>query len=77
MRYIPLIIGLALAGCQTVQEQIAQDDARCRSYGVQPGSEHYVACRANLDRGRADVKASERFASGGGLMTTIQRASGQ
>jgi hypothetical protein len=35
------------------QAQIdAQDDATCRSYGAQPGSDTYVACRMNMANNR-------------------------
>lgn len=64
---------VALAGCQTTDERIAQDDRTCQSYGVAPGSAAYIQCRTNLDRGRADVKASERFGNSGGLVGAIER----
>src|SRR5262245_35093089 len=31
----------------------ANDDAKCRSYGAEPGSPSYVQCRMNLDNQRA------------------------
>lgn len=37
------------------------DDAKCRSYGVQPGSQPYVACRINLEQSRANIAAAERI----------------
>ncbi len=58
---------LSLTGCvQTMEQRIAADDAKCQSYGVAKGSQPYIECRMLLDKGRSDVRASERFASGGG-----------
>src|SRR5438874_9657369 len=68
------LLALLVAGCQTTDERIAADDHHCRSYGVAPGSAAYVQCRGNLDTNRANVAASERFASGGGLIGRIQAA---
>lgn len=68
------LLALLLAGCQTTDERIATDDHQCRSYGVVPGSAAYVQCRTNLDSNRASVAASERFASGGGLIDRIYTA---
>jgi hypothetical protein len=65
---------LLLAGCQTTDDRIALDDRQCRSYGVEVGSPAYVQCRSNLDTNRANVRASEGFASGGGLVSRIQAA---
>jgi hypothetical protein len=31
----------------------AQDDQTCRGYGVQPGSDGYVACRMNIANNRS------------------------
>src|SRR5262249_10292122 len=52
-------LGLAamLVGCANEAEQrgqaAANDDARCQSYGVSPGSPGYVQCRMNMDNLRA------------------------
>lgn len=69
-----IFIALMLAGCQTVDDRIAMDDRQCRSYGVAVGSPAYVQCRQSLDTNRANVAASERFASGQGLIGRIQAA---
>ncbi len=75
MRFI-LILGLAgaLAGCQTTDDRIAQDDRQCQSYGVAPGSPGYVQCRANLDTNRANVRAAQGFGTSGGLVGFIERS---
>ena len=41
------------------------DDAQCRSYGVKPGSNAYVACRMNLanNRQQAAAAAADRCAA--------------
>lgn len=36
----------------------ANDDAKCQSYGLQPGSEGYAQCRMNLDNQRAQMAAA-------------------
>jgi hypothetical protein len=62
-----LLLPLLLAGCQTVtpEARMAQDDAKCLSYGVPRGSQPYVQCRMQLDQNRANIAASEKFATGG------------
>ena len=69
-----IFIALLLAGCQTTEDRIAVDDRQCQSYGVAPGSPAYVQCRMNLDAGRANVQASERFMTGDSLIGRIQQA---
>jgi hypothetical protein len=69
-----IFIALLLTGCQTTDERIVSDDHQCRSYGVAVGSPAYVQCRLNLDTNRANIKASERFAGGTGLIGRIQEA---
>ncbi len=53
-----LALGAGLAGCQTLEErraaQDARDDADCRSYGARPGSPDYIRCRTELRRVRAE-----------------------
>lgn len=58
MKSLIILAFLLLAGCQTAQQaateqQIALDDAKCRSYGVEPGSKPYIDCRMNLEQSRA------------------------
>lgn len=67
-----VFLALLLAGCQTTEDRIAVDDRKCRSYGVAVGSPAYVQCRANLDAGRASVRAAEGFGTGPGLISRIK-----
>lgn len=69
-----ILLALLLGGCQTTDDRIAIDDRQCKSYGVAVGSPAYIQCRADLDAGRANVRASERFGTGGGLISRIQSA---
>jgi hypothetical protein len=73
------IIAMAatLSGCAEYQARrdqeraqaiAANDDAKCRSYGVEPGSQAYFQCRMNLDNQRAAIAQAAVggfFASGG------------
>ena len=67
MRNIVVLVSLALslAACMTPaqmeQANLAKDDRTCRSYGVLPGSNPYVACRMNLAQGRTarDIAESQ------------------
>ena len=58
----------------TAEQQIAQDDTRCLSYGVAKGSPEYVACRAQLDQQRSDRQALQGMGRSGGLVGAIERA---
>jgi len=67
-------VAILLAGC-TSDQQLAKDnraaaeaaakqtgaidDARCRSYGFQPGSPNYDQCRADIDSGRKQMDVKE------------------
>jgi len=66
MRYMGIVLlALLCTGCAEMRARIAAqqeaqrqainayDDSQCRSYGVQPGSDSYVACRMNLANNRA------------------------
>jgi hypothetical protein len=54
---------LLLTGCGAVQElaalRAARDDATCRSYGFQPGSEAFAQCRMAVDQNRMARMHSE------------------
>lgn len=53
MRCMVLILGaLTLAGCKTTEQLVAEDDAKCLSYGVAKGSPPYVECRMRLETQR-------------------------
>jgi len=51
-----------LAGCASEAERAARwaavDDAKCKSYGAQPGTPAYVQCRAQLDAARTQAIAT-------------------
>jgi hypothetical protein len=38
----------------------AQDDSKCRSYGVEPGSQGYFQCRMILNQQRVDKAALDK-----------------
>lgn len=40
-----LAASLSLAGCQTAEEIAQEDDATCRSFGLQFGTPDYAQCR--------------------------------
>lgn len=58
-----LFLPLFLTGCMSSEEQMAansaQDDRACLSYGAKPGSDAYVACRAQLEGSRRQADAAE------------------
>jgi hypothetical protein len=65
VRWVFVLLALGLASCAEYEAQkqaeanaaaarrAENDDAHCRSYGVQPGSNAYVQCRMNLDNQHA------------------------
>ena len=48
-----LLASLLLPACQT-PEEIAADDAQCRSYGAKPDSDAYLSCRVAQQKIRSD-----------------------
>ena len=52
----------ALGGCVSAEELAKIDDAKCRSYGAQPGEAAYVTCRSQLDAARTQARATRRSA---------------
>jgi transcriptional regulator with XRE-family HTH domain len=48
---------LSLVGCATPEQLAKADDAKCRSYGSEAGSDAYVQCRAALDAARTQAQA--------------------
>lgn len=56
---VGLGLAMALGGCQTarVERERSEDDAKCRSYGAQPGSPQYVQCRTSMDTARTQSDA--------------------
>jgi hypothetical protein len=65
MRKIIIVLCLlSLGGCaQRIAERLdAADDAKCRSWGSQPGQPAYVDCRATLAAARVGQDPLERAA---------------
>jgi hypothetical protein len=65
-----LIAAVNLAGCSskmpTAQDVAAIDDAACRSYGAQPGTQAYFECRMAKDRQNTALAAA--IIGNGGLL---------
>ena len=40
------------AGYNKMQQRLTQDDTRCQSYGLTPGTTAYATCRQNFEQGR-------------------------
>jgi hypothetical protein len=63
-------LAASLVGCATESEAerlarvAALDDAKCKSYGGQPGTQAYVQCRAQLDAARTQAIATIAAAPG-------------
>jgi hypothetical protein len=59
-----ILMLLSLAGCMTTEQQKAQinaeDTAKCKSYGLNRGSQAYAQCRLSLDQTRASQEAQQR-----------------
>jgi outer membrane lipoprotein SlyB len=57
---------LALAGCagseSTTQAAFGADDARCKSDGVNPGTDAYVQCRLAIDLQKANAERAAEAA---------------
>jgi hypothetical protein len=59
---------LARQSYQYARQAEVNDDAKCRSYGAEPGSQAYMQCRMNLDNNRAAIAQAAvgaYFANGG------------
>ncbi|HEX5508912.1 MAG TPA: hypothetical protein VFX37_10455 [Pseudolabrys sp.] len=72
-----LLVTILLGGCAqynerqqaaAVQAQSSNDDARCRSYGTEPGSSGYIQCRMNLDQLHAQEAQQRRAILGAYLL---------
>ena len=55
MKIITVILACAIVGgCGNIAAQMpAQDDAKCQSFGAQPGSKAYYNCRMDLENQRS------------------------
>lgn len=53
---LPVLCGCS--GGPTPEQYAADDDAVCRGYGIQPGSQLYAECRASKEQQRQQMKAS-------------------
>jgi hypothetical protein len=58
---------LILTGCASAEKLAAQDDARCKSYGFNIGTEEYGKCRYTLDRERAQKNTAALNAAANAL----------
>jgi hypothetical protein len=74
LRCCILSLLLMLGGCasqQQIQERQAaakaateaDGDAKCRSFGLEPGSPGYVQCRMTLDQTRTQIDATQEARS--------------
>jgi hypothetical protein len=59
---------VALAGCarseSAAEAAFRTDDLKCKSYGIEPGTDAYVDCRLAMDmqKGNAEVEAARQRA---------------
>jgi hypothetical protein len=69
MYRLAVLVALAsalLCGCSngpTPEQFAADDDAVCRSYGINPASQLYVECRKSKEQQRQQAKATVAAAS--------------
>jgi hypothetical protein len=54
------------------QAILAQDDQTCRSYGVQAGTDAYVACRMNIANSRAQLEQVAEIADANRRAAALQ-----
>ena len=75
-RLVPILALLLLAGCanqlpwsdpQPKADGAVADDAKCRSYGLQPGTPEFEKCLTKLADQRAQADYNERAALSGRL----------
>jgi hypothetical protein len=52
LRLVSVALLLLLAGCMTVEEQRAADEAKCRSYGFMRRNDAFAECMQRLDLAR-------------------------
>jgi len=64
LHYVPRLVphrnSCALAGCArsetAAQATFRADDAKCRGYGAEPGTDDYVRCRLAIDLQKANAE---------------------
>lgn len=71
------VIALGLVGCRTAKEIAAKDDATCRGYGAQPGTDVYVQCRVAQDQRRDLDDISRRRNDNSGVAAGVALMTGQ
>lgn len=71
MRYLIILAACGLlCGCEAIRERVrehdarimAEDNAKCQSFGSQPGTDTYVQCMVGLAQVRATMEAGQRAA---------------
>jgi hypothetical protein len=73
-RILPILAMCLLAGCasktpeQIQAEGTVADDAKCRSYGLQPGTPEFEKCLTKL----ADLRAQQEYGERAALMQRLQ-----
>jgi hypothetical protein len=76
MRNLILIAVIGLGSCVSAQERqqkiAAEDDAKCKSYGLQYGTSQYAECRMRIDQQRA-ANGAAAYAAFLGYMAETQR----
>lgn len=50
--WLVCLFAFALAACASQQQLMVNDDAKCRGYGFQPGTDGYAQCRMAQDTSR-------------------------
>jgi hypothetical protein len=77
MRFAFLCLIIALAGCKSQQQLLAEraveDDAKCQSYGMQFGTPQFADCRMKPDQMR-EARALQDYADQQRTLANIQRS---
>jgi len=86
-RTVTILLAVLLAGCansftnpfapQQPVDLPAQDDAKCKSLGLQPGTPEYEKCRTKLADLHAQQETNDRAALAGRLQGKLQQQIGQ
>jgi hypothetical protein len=58
VRFAAAVILLAISACVSAEDQLANSDTLCQSYGFSPGADAYVECV------QREVHASARYKAG-------------